>query len=342
MGGGDRTLYAISDGAATGIQAENVNGDKVFGLSRGGEILLTRLKEASKDATLQSISVNGKAIQSFKPDRYSYTVKVDPGEDNLTITAVASDPVATVTILQAVSVPGKAIITVTAQDKTAEPLVYTVSLQYNKEEQSSGAPIFGSGDRTSNSSLLALGSTEEQPAASRFTDIIGHWAEQDINEMARRGIVSGVTEMTFEPDRSITRAEFAALLTRALKLSASSGDTVFADVPSDAWYASEVAAASAVGLVAGYDGMFRPDDRITREEMAVMIMNAYAFMGKTPRTGKIDQFTDRVDISQWALAYADQAVSTGLISGMEAGVFAPREGATRAQATSILRRLLDK
>ena len=176
---------------------------------------------------------------------------------------------------------------------------------------------------------------------SKFVDIIGHWAETDINDMADKGIVSGVTATTFEPDRSITRAEFAALMTRALKLSAANDDAVFADVSSDAWYADEVAAAAAAGLVVGYDGKFRPEDTITREEMAVVIMKAYAFLGKSPLSGQLDKFVDKDAISDWAVSYVDQAVSSGLISGMTSNTFAPAENATRAQVTSLIKRLLN-
>jgi len=176
----------------------------------------------------------------------------------------------------------------------------------------------------------------------KFTDIIGHWAEKDINDMATKGIVSGVTATTFEPDRSITRAEFAALMARALKLSAGNTESVFADVANDAWYAKEVSAAAAAGLIVGYDGNFRPNDTITREEMAVVIMKAYAFLGKTASSGQIDKFADKDTISDWAVNYVDQAVSTGMISGMSADTFAPKENATRAQVTSLIKRLLSR
>lgn len=175
-----------------------------------------------------------------------------------------------------------------------------------------------------------------------FTDIIGYWAENDINEMVAKGIVSGMTDTLFEPDRDITRAEFAALMTRALKLSAANPDTVFADVSVDSWYAEEVAAAAAAGLINGYDGFFRPEDKITREEMAVVIMKAYLFRGKEPLRGKIDQFLDQDQISQWAKDYVDQAVSVGLISGITFDTFVPGANATRAQGTSLIKRLLDQ
>jgi len=214
----------------------------------------------------------------------------------------------------------------------------------------SGNPGSGGGTSTGSSSIsVGNGSSSNgqqnssKPAqTSKFTDIIGHWAEKDINEMATKGIVSGVTETTFEPDRSITRAEFAALAARALKLSVANTESVFNDVSNDAWYAKEVGAAAAAGLIVGYDGNFRPNDTITREEMAVVIMKAYQFLGKAPLKGKISQFADKDTISAWAVDYVDGAVSSGLISGMTTDTFAPSDNATRAQVASIIKRLLDK
>lgn len=175
---------------------------------------------------------------------------------------------------------------------------------------------------------------------SAFTDIIGHWAEQDINDMAEKGIVSGVTKTTFEPDRSVTRAEFAALMVRALGLKQAGGENAFKDVSEGAWYVDDVAAAAAAKLMEGYDGYFRPDETITRQEMAVVIMKAYVFLGKTPETGKLAQFADQDEIADWAKAYVDQAISSGLISGMTSDTFAPEANATRAQVTSLIKRLI--
>ncbi|MDY4977205.1 MAG: S-layer homology domain-containing protein, partial [Clostridia bacterium] len=177
---------------------------------------------------------------------------------------------------------------------------------------------------------------------SKFTDITGHWAENDINEMAKKEIVKGVTETSFEPDRSITRAEFAALAVRGLKITATDSESLFEDVTPDAWYGESVIAAASAGLIQGYEGKFRPEDTITREEIAVVMMKAYQFLGKTAAAGDLTGFTDSDQISDWAKPFAAQAVGAGLISGMTDNTFAPRENATRAQATSILKRLLDQ
>ncbi len=179
----------------------------------------------------------------------------------------------------------------------------------------------------------------EPTKSSPFSDILGHWAEKDITAMYERKIVSGVTDTTFEPDRAITRAEFATLMGKALNLKAANS-AGFRDVAEGAWYASSVNAAAAAGLITGYDGAFRPEDLITREEMAVIIAKAYTFLGKTAEKGGIDKFADAGSISDWAKDSVDLAATAGLISGVTESEFRPRENATRAQCVSILARLL--
>ena len=187
------------------------------------------------------------------------------------------------------------------------------------------------------SSSLLLGGTEP---VIKFTDIAGHWAQNDIEEMFRRGIVSGVTETTFEPDRSISRAEFATLVTKALQLS-SNVSAGFVDVSEREWYAPYVNAAASAGLIVGSDGYFRPDDLITREEMAVIVVKSLAFVGKTAGSGEIDKFVDKDTISEWAKPFVDQAASIGLIKGVTPDTFDGRSNTTRAQAVSVIKRLLD-
>ena len=205
-------------------------------------------------------------------------------------------------------------------------------------------PNYGGGSSSGGNgsgSMLGLGNNQTPSATGRFKDTIGHWAQSDIEAMAARGIVTGVTADTFEPERAITRAEFATLIVKALNLS-SNASTGFSDVAKDGWYYTYVNAAANVGIISGYDGLFRPDDRITREEMAVILCKAYAFLEKSAGRGEIDRFSDKDTISAWAYDYVDEATTAGLISGMTADTFAPAENTTRAQAASVIRRLLEK
>ena len=179
------------------------------------------------------------------------------------------------------------------------------------------------------------------PSGSRFKDTAGHWAQSDIEAMADLGVVSGVTTDTFEPDRSITRAEFATLVTKTLGLTWDN-PSHFEDVSAGAWYFNAVNAAAEAGLIVGYDGYFHPDDRITREEMSVILAKAYDNLGLAEGTADgIAQFRDQDKIAGWAVPYVDSLVRATLIYGKDNNAFDPQGYTTRAEAASILKRLLD-
>ncbi|WP_409344949.1 S-layer homology domain-containing protein [Paenibacillus sp. MBLB4367] len=181
-----------------------------------------------------------------------------------------------------------------------------------------------------------------------FADLIGHWAKADVELLASKLIVQGVTDSRFDPNADVTRAEFAALLVRALGLSMNpqAASSSFADVATSAWYAPAVEAAVKAGLVGGTaPDRFAPGERITREQMAVMLARALTVTGKQAsaadlESGRLAKFADRASISVWALASVDQAVAAGIIKGMTDDTFAPSEYATRAQASVMLKRLL--
>ena len=159
--------------------------------------------------------------------------------------------------------------------------------------------------------------------------------------LSKGGIVSGVTATTFEPDRNITRAEFATLMVKTLDLPLDAS-ALFEDVRGEEWYVSYVNAAAKAGLIVGYDGYFRPNEVITREEMAVVVVKAGKLLGKAlEERGGNDKFFDNGDIAPWASESVDIAASNGLVSGMAPDRFAPHENTTRAQAVSVIKRLLD-
>ncbi|MEQ8175827.1 MAG: S-layer homology domain-containing protein [Syntrophomonadaceae bacterium] len=175
-----------------------------------------------------------------------------------------------------------------------------------------------------------------------FADIADHWAKNTIEVMVARQVISGVSDGEFAPDRQITRAEFACLLTRALHQEKDLSDSGFSDVNMNDWYAGYVSRAAKLGLVCGYDGKFNPDATITRQEMACMIMSAYKYSG-----GKLDAltdltFVDKDNVSAWAVDSVKGAYKLGIIQGRGQGLFAPLENASRAEAAVMLKSLMDK
>lgn len=108
-----------------------------------------------------------------------------------------------------------------------------------------------------------------------FNDVVTHWSKSAIDDLASRTVVNGVGNGNYEPDRDITRAEFAAIVVRALGLDTGMGSSNFTDVESGAWYYGYIQTAVGYGIVNGYgDGTFGPQDTITREQTMTMIARA--------------------------------------------------------------------
>lgn len=176
-----------------------------------------------------------------------------------------------------------------------------------------------------------------------FSDIAGHWAKEDIELMASKHIVKGVDGRAFQPEGKVTRAQFAAMLQRMLGLpDASPAKTTFTDVAPGQWFYGAVEAAAAAGLVQGMgDGRFAPDDLITREQMAVMIARAAKASGRELPSGGTLGFGDAKAVSEWARDAVASAAKAGIIKGRTGNVFAPRDKATRAESSVMIRRLME-
>lgn len=177
-----------------------------------------------------------------------------------------------------------------------------------------------------------------------FADVAGHWSRADVELLASKLIVQGVSDDAFAPDADITRAEFAALLVRALGLPIEDdGAAAYTDVSPRDWFAGVVGAASRAGLIRGFeDGSFKPEDKITREQMALMLSRALEVAGKpvTAAAGVMDGYADRDEVSAWAREAVGQALEAGIMGGMSETGLEPKRNATRAQATAMLKRYL--
>ncbi|SDD03915.1 Ig-like domain (group 4) [Paenibacillus sp. UNCCL117] len=168
------------------------------------------------------------------------------------------------------------------------------------------------------------------------------WAYDVIRKMAAKHIVEGVDAASFNPQGHVTRAQFAAMLARALGLTAADVHS-FKDVDAGAWYAEAVAKVSKAGIVLGRTAdTFAPDDAITREEMAVMTVRAYEYLsGKKAAATNPGTFADQGRIGAWAQGAVSVAQGLGLISGRGENLFAPQELMTRAEGAQVISNLLD-
>ncbi|MEW9702397.1 S-layer homology domain-containing protein [Paenibacillus sp. SI8] len=179
-----------------------------------------------------------------------------------------------------------------------------------------------------------------------FTDLNGHWAQKDVELLASKLLIEGVSAGSFDPDAQMTRSQFITLLVRTLGLeSPSTSEVEFTDVKGSDWFSGSVRAAVEADLVNGFsDGSFKPDAPITRSEMAVVLSRALKLKGSDPKkldaAQQVASFGDRESIPDWAEAAISHMVETGIIEGTNGGNFAPNDFATRAQSAVMLKRML--
>ncbi|WP_161601366.1 S-layer homology domain-containing protein [Paenibacillus luteus] len=181
--------------------------------------------------------------------------------------------------------------------------------------------------------FAVLATEKEQPVEPELalTDIKGHWAEANIVELIKLGAISGYPDHTFKPNNKITRAEFVSVLVKAFNIEPKDGK-VYADTANH-WAKTAISTAAEQGIVNGFsETTFGPNEPITREQMAAMIVKA----AKLPLVTEGKTFTDSSDISAWATSSVATASSKGLIGGYENGSLKPKGNATRAEAVTVI------
>ncbi|MEE0205409.1 MAG: S-layer homology domain-containing protein [Peptococcaceae bacterium] len=187
--------------------------------------------------------------------------------------------------------------------------------------------------------------TEPEEPATDVSDIFidvapNAWYKDAVQYAYAGGLMTGVSANEFAPDATTTRGMIVSMLAR-LEGVESANDAGFADVEGE-WYATAVNWAASVGVVSGYeDNTFRPNDAITREQLAAILMNYASYKGEdVSARADLSAYTDQP--SAWAEETMSWAVAEGLISGVTADTLQPQGAATRAQVAAILQRFLSE
>ncbi|MBJ6360606.1 S-layer homology domain-containing protein [Paenibacillus sp. GCM10012307] len=183
--------------------------------------------------------------------------------------------------------------------------------------------------------LYALIPAAEEPTA-RFVDdaAISDWAAASVYEALEKGIMNGVSakELRFAPRQAMTRAEFAALL---IKLTGQTADNnakqVFSDVLPGSWYYGSVMKARELGYLQGVTPReFKPDQAVSRQEMAIMIARAFDLQaGAQPVV-----FKDSAELYKNAAVQVQAVYEQGIMTGYN-GRFEPRAAVTREMAAVV-------
>lgn len=295
------------------VTVQKVSGDTAAALNSIASSTGVKLLADAVDFNVEAVSKDGKSVKvDFGNTYVSRTLNVSGTVDASNATGVLYDPV-TKTFSFVPSTFGTKDGKTTATLKRNGNSIYTVA-SFNKH----------------------------------LSDIASHWAKADIQLLANKLVIDGMTDTTFAPDSNITRAQFAALVVRALGLSTSATDTKFNDVKSSDWYAGAVAAAAKAGLVNGYeDGSFGADKQISREELSALVVRALKYAGvkadvtADQQASLVTKYTDANKIV-WAKAEIAAAINAGIITGMTDTTIASDKQATRAESATMLKRFLSK
>ena len=178
-----------------------------------------------------------------------------------------------------------------------------------------------------------------------FSDVKNHANQTAIEQLASRGIINGMGKGTFAPNKTMTRAEFAAIVTRALGLPAK--DTkAFTDVPSSKWYAGYIGTANSSGIVNGVgSGKFNPDGTITRQEAAAMVARAAKLCGLDTAMDAasikdmLAQFGDYRGVASWAKEPLAFCYSAGILDQSDLNI-EPTKAILRCEIAQMLFNML--
>ena len=169
--------------------------------------------------------------------------------------------------------------------------------------------------------------------SASFADLENaNWARPAIEEMSKLGFVGGYEDGTFRPSKEITRAELLTIINKMNNFT-EEAEITFTDVSTTNWAYKEIRKAVAAGYVAGFnDNTFKPNDKVTREQVAVMLNNLYELDLKEENIN----ISDIDQIASWAKTAVKNVVSNGIMNGYSDGTFGGKRRITRAEGVVAL------
>lgn len=176
-----------------------------------------------------------------------------------------------------------------------------------------------------------------------FSDIANHWAKLFIESMAAKNVVGGYSDGTFRPNNNVTRAEFSKMILQGLEVELVKYNGEFKDVKDGDWYADYLATMKKLGLAEGYeDGTYRPDQYITRAEIAVILSNVIDVeIDESEIETLLDRFTDKGQIPDWAREAIAKVVKSKVMVG-DNNRFMPSDNTTRAESATTIYRIYNR
>ncbi len=180
-----------------------------------------------------------------------------------------------------------------------------------------------------------------------FKDIDGHWAEEAIQDLGNRMIITGTLDENFLPSNSISRGEAITIIIRALGLKGIEGDNEYYDVNEEDWFNEYINTAQSHDLIKGAtNNMFNPKENISREDAMVLIDRMMHVVGidfemnEEEVEDELYTFSDNATISDYARMSVAKCIKGELVTGVSASDLAPKDEMTRGQVATIIQRIL--
>jgi len=194
-------------------------------------------------------------------------------------------------------------------------------------------------DKLSADMDVAIKASEQPTVVVNVTnlpsDSRNHWAQQYIGMLIDKGTIGGFPDGTFKPDDGISRAQFAAIIVKALGLPAAGRNAEFKDLSDKHWAYKAISSAVEGGLVGGFpDGSFRPEDKITRTQALVILAKALPGGNAAPRA--LDRYKDGNEVPAWAAPSVAKTAQAGiLVNYPDAFIIRANDNATRAEVAAL-------
>lgn len=338
-------------GGGAGSAAEAAGSNETVSAGSQGQAILTQ-KQLEKVKTL---TVQSGEASVFLPESAVKALRQAGTDVTLTLTADGAEGQSKTTRAQTGGAPVYAF----SNEAGGKYVALGGGVQLTAPFAGKGTPVaysLGANGNLSRMGALTVqnGSvTLELPSATavavldirhRFADV-GGWYEGYVNTMAAKGVMSGLDEKTFAPQKNMTRAELVTTLARISGDSLPEGAAAgFADVPANAWYAPYVAWAHENGVANGITATtFAPGGALTREQLAVMLVRFAGMQGTTlSQEQQAAEFADAATVSGYAAEAVRLMQRSGIISGRGDGRFDPKGTATRAECAKMLAVLMEE
>ena len=186
---------------------------------------------------------------------------------------------------------------------------------------------------------------EKKEWTNPYSDVKANdWYYETVKYVSENGIFNGMTEDTFVPGSSLTRAMLVTVIYRIEGSPRINSDSKFSDIDLDSWFGAAVIWASENGIVNGVsETEFAPNAAITREQIAAIMYRYAKTKGYDTTQGgmAVREFTDYETISSWATEAMQWAVNAKLINGKTETTINPQDNATRAEAATIIMRFIE-